>query len=161
MNLKYYNPEIHKASFILPEFARKVRLLEMVICDAVISSTLLNSACVLFVLFFFNRYSVKHDTENFTYPAFGAESTEKQCCPTPTPHSRSDLQMMETPSNCFQCLGTTDNERWKLFWVRHKKKGVSGFFFSPSSLTVFIYYFKCTSVCLILTSGIVLSCLVL
>lgn len=25
MNLKYYNPEIHKASFVLPEFARKVR----------------------------------------------------------------------------------------------------------------------------------------
>ncbi|KAG7227072.1 hypothetical protein INR49_022419 [Caranx melampygus] len=24
MNLKYYNPEIHKASFVLPEFARKV-----------------------------------------------------------------------------------------------------------------------------------------
>lgn len=27
MNLKYYNPEIHKASFVLPEFARKVNLL--------------------------------------------------------------------------------------------------------------------------------------
>lgn len=26
MNLKYYNPEIHKASFILPEFARKVNV---------------------------------------------------------------------------------------------------------------------------------------
>uniref|UniRef100_A0A8C2DJ59 Spermidine synthase n=1 Tax=Cyprinus carpio TaxID=7962 RepID=A0A8C2DJ59_CYPCA len=25
MNLKYYNPEIHRAAFILPEFARKVR----------------------------------------------------------------------------------------------------------------------------------------
>lgn len=24
MSLKYYNPEIHKASFVLPEFARKV-----------------------------------------------------------------------------------------------------------------------------------------
>lgn len=24
MDLKYYNPEIHRASFILPEFARKV-----------------------------------------------------------------------------------------------------------------------------------------
>ena len=24
MSLRYYNPEIHKASFILPEFARKV-----------------------------------------------------------------------------------------------------------------------------------------
>lgn len=24
MNLKYYNPEIHRAAFILPEFARKV-----------------------------------------------------------------------------------------------------------------------------------------
>lgn len=24
MTLKYYNPEIHKASFVLPEFARKV-----------------------------------------------------------------------------------------------------------------------------------------
>lgn len=28
MNLKYYNPEIHKASFILPEFARKVNILK-------------------------------------------------------------------------------------------------------------------------------------
>lgn len=26
MNLKYYNPEIHKASFVLPEFAKKVNV---------------------------------------------------------------------------------------------------------------------------------------
>lgn len=34
MNLKYYNPEIHKASFVLPEFARKVNktLYSLMIC---------------------------------------------------------------------------------------------------------------------------------
>lgn len=29
MNLKYYNPEIHKASFVLPEFARKVNVINV------------------------------------------------------------------------------------------------------------------------------------
>ncbi len=35
MNLKYYNPEIHRAAFILPEFARKVRrsLLFSILCS--------------------------------------------------------------------------------------------------------------------------------
>lgn len=27
MDLKYYNPDIHRASFILPEFAKKVLLI--------------------------------------------------------------------------------------------------------------------------------------
>lgn len=30
MNLKYYNPEIHKASFILPEFAKKVNVVAII-----------------------------------------------------------------------------------------------------------------------------------
>lgn len=31
MNLRYYNPEIHRASFILPEFARKVSVTNTII----------------------------------------------------------------------------------------------------------------------------------
>lgn len=31
MSLKYYNPEIHKASFVLPEFARKVSWFQILI----------------------------------------------------------------------------------------------------------------------------------
>lgn len=32
MDLRYYNTEIHKASFILPEFARKVKQFRPVKC---------------------------------------------------------------------------------------------------------------------------------
>lgn len=54
MNLKYYNAEIHKASFVLPEFARKVSAAEMIV-----PSWFVCSKCnwiplfhVVFVLFF-------------------------------------------------------------------------------------------------------------
>lgn len=40
MDLKYYNPEIHKASFVLPEFARKVNCVKIIFaCDLYAVST--------------------------------------------------------------------------------------------------------------------------
>lgn len=135
MNLKYYNPEIHKASFILPEFARKVRLLEMLTYDAPIASTLLN-AC----LFFFLTgalWSMTLKTSRILRLAPSPQRSSVVRHPTPSlkirPADDGD------PCNCFQCLCKTDSEQWTLFWVRHEKK-VSVFSFQ--SYSVYLLFSK-------------------
>lgn len=68
MDLKYYNPEIHRASFILPEFAKKV-LFQSLTCTRL--STIHNCSMsptfhshVSFLSFFnINRYSMRHDQQ--------------------------------------------------------------------------------------------------
>lgn len=113
----------------------------------------------VFFFFFLNRSSVKHDTKN-----------PKGCCIQRRLHGEAVLSDTNSSlkirpadggdsSNCFQCLGTTDNERWNLSELDVKKKKVSVFFLLPVLQCLFII-FK-APVCLILTSGIVLSCLVL
>lgn len=66
MNLKYYNPEIHKAAFVLPEFARKVKrddlffyaarlyLIQMRTCRCFVS---------LSVFLVFTRYLMKRELQ--------------------------------------------------------------------------------------------------
>lgn len=59
LNLKYYNPEIHKASFVLPEFARKVSLfkLQCVGLNNIVAS-------FFFICSLQYRYSAKHDQQH-------------------------------------------------------------------------------------------------
>ena len=61
MNLKYYNPEIHKASFVLPEFARKVCLTYFHVLTCISAVPVLNRpvwiglfACSVVMLQLFN-----------------------------------------------------------------------------------------------------------
>lgn len=68
MDLKYYNPEIHRASFILPEFAKKVLLIfNMHALEH--NSQLFNMfhfslTCFISFLFNIDRYSMRHDQRN-------------------------------------------------------------------------------------------------
>lgn len=63
MNLRYYNPEIHKASFVLPEFAKKVNV-SFFECN----SKLLTHICYFSLSIFLtiDRYSMKHDQKQTT-----------------------------------------------------------------------------------------------
>lgn len=61
MDLKYYNPEIHRASFILPEFAKKVLLVFVVHVLRIFSAFSLT--CFVSFLFIIDRYSVRRDQQ--------------------------------------------------------------------------------------------------
>lgn len=147
MNLKYYNPEIHKASFILPEFARKVHffwnahmqfsnrfdlaLLRMSFFFCFFFEQVLSSEawhlnpCVSCIWRWDHRETVLSDT-NSSLKIRPAEDGD--------------------PSNCFQCLGTTDNERWTLSELDKKKfiRCLCSVSFQSYILLVFIYYFQNT-----------------
>lgn len=63
MNHKYYNPEIHKASFVLPEFARKVNVEKKKLLFIHKFSYLQRlTQCLLD----YDRHSVKHDQQRQT-----------------------------------------------------------------------------------------------
>lgn len=66
MSLKYYNPEIHKASFVLPEFARKVSWFQILIVCPTLGSAIHTMPRGIFCIspgVLSDRCSEKHDQQ--------------------------------------------------------------------------------------------------